>query len=1111
MTQTPADADLANRLARLSPEQRALLQRKLTERREAAMAAPDSAPAQQAPLAFAQLRFWFLHLLEPDQPAYNEWNAVRLRGPLDQGALARAIDALVQRHDALRTRVALRDEAPVQVIGPPAAGLLAVVDLAGLPAAAGAAEADRRLAAEAARPFDIEQGPLFRALLCRLSADEHILLLVFHHLIIDAWSAAVLYRELGALYRAHLHGEPAALPALPVQYADFARRQRDWLRGDAYARALSYWRRQLADCVPLQLPTDRPRPPKQTFSGAREPIALPAALVAALAALGRGTGASLFMVLLAALKTLLHRHGGQEDLVVGAPVAARTQRDLEGLIGCFTNTLALRTDCAGDPSFRTLLGRVRGTVLDALEHQDLPFEKLVEELQPDRDLSGTPLFNVLFVHNNTALDVDLFDGLETEPAAVDVTIARFDLTFSVQELPGRVDAYVDYNTDLFDAATIRRMAGHLQNLLAAVAEDPDRPLSALPLLGEAERRQLLLDWNATATDADTERCIHALIEAQAERTPDAVAVVFDRERLTYRELDERANRLAHHLRGLGVAPEAAVALCLERSADMLVGLLGILKAGGAYVPIDPEYPPERIGVMLEDGAPRVLLTQSSLLEVLPDTAARVVCLDQAWPAIAACPATRPDSGVGASNLAYVLYTSGSTGRPKGVEIEHHSAVALIEWSRRIYDDADIAGVFASTSICFDLSVFELFMPLARGGTVILGRNALHLASLPAAAEVTLINTVPSAMTELVRNAAVPAGVRVVNLAGEPLKNALVQQIYRETGVARVLNLYGPSEDTTYSTFEEIARGATAEPTIGRSIADTRAYILDGRRQPVPVGVIGELYLGGEGVARGYRNQPALTAERFIDSPFPRPPGAERGRPERLYATGDLARRLADGRIDFLGRRDHQVKLRGFRIELGEIEAVLARHPDVDEAAVVVREDRPGDRRLVAYVAGGAGLDGDLDATLRAALRRALPAYMVPAAFVRLDALPLTPNGKLDRGALPAPEAPRTDAGAGGAAPAGPVEEAVAAIWREVLGLDRVGSRDDFFALGGHSLLATQVISRCRNAFGLELPLLALFEERTVAGLAARVEQLRLARTLQQELSGGDGAREEIRL
>jgi len=789
------------------------------------------------------------------------------------------------------------------------------------------------------------------------------------------------------------------------------------------------------------------------------------------------------MAALAAFKVLLHRYTRQSDILVGTPIAGRTRAETEGLIGFFVNTLVMRTRLEGVESFRELLPQVRETALAAYNHQDLPFEQLVEALRPERNLSHSPLFQVMFALQNAPAETPALDGLDVDVREVETGTAKFDLNLSLTDDEDGLTAKFEYNTDLFDAATVRRMAANFETLLAAAAQDPDARVAELPLLAEAEHRQLR-EWNATGRDYPSGACLHQLFEAQAELTPDTTALIFEHERLTYRELNERANRLAHHLVALGVGPESRVGVLLGRRTELLVSLLAVMKAGGCYVPLDPAYPRERLAFMLVDAAAKVLLTSGDLSETVPAGNAHLLRLEHAHAEISRRPATTPRCEATPRNLAYLIYTSGSTGRPKAVSIEHRSAVTFSHWAHESFSAEELSGVLASTSVCFDLSVFELFVPLSCGGKVILCENALALPGLPAADEVTLVNTVPSAMTELVRQGSVPAGVKVVNLAGEALKRSLVDGVYETARVERVLNLYGPSEDTTYSTFTPVARDESGEPTIGRPLANTRVYIVDASLRPVPVGVPGELLIGGEGLARGYLGRPALTAERFIPDPF--------GAGERLYRTGDLARFLPDGEIEYLGRIDHQVKIRGFRIELGEIEAALLKHDSVREAVVVAREAAAGDLRLVAYLSG---VDGNVPAVpeLRAYLKETLPEHMIPSLFVALERLPLTPNGKVDRKALPAPEQSRPDTGEGYVAPRGPVEEMLAGIWSEVLGAERVGAEDNFFDLGGHSLLVTQVASRVRTAFGVELPLRALFENPTIAEAALALSALSKAK------------------
>ena len=1052
----------------------------------AAAARIERAPSDEAPpLSFAQQRLWILDQLSPGSPTYNVPLAVRLLGPFDPELFSRALSEVVRRHESLRTTFAVAVEQPVQVIHPPRPFALEVTDLAALPRAGRGACAVELAREEARRPFDLSAGPLLRAGLLRLAEDEHILLLTMHHIVSDGWSVGVLMRELSALYESFRAGSQSPLAELPVQYADFARWQRRWLDGEVLESQLAFWRKELAGDLPLlQLPTDRPRPAVQTYNGAARAALLPERLSEAVRALGRSEGVTLFMTLLAAFQVLLHRYTGQIDILVGAPVANRRRSELEQLIGFFVNTLVLRTEVTGGESFRELLGRVRETALRAYAHQDIPFEKLVEELQPQRSLSHTPLFQVMFVLENEPRQEAGPEGLTLRTLEAGAGTAKYDLTLSVEEGERGISVAFEYNTDLFDAKTVARMLGHFETLLEAVVADPDARVSRLPLLTADERRRLLVEWNETREARPARPCIHQLFEEQAARTPDATALVAGQERLSYRELNERAELLARYLRGLGVGPESLVGVLLGRSARMVVALLGVLKAGGAYVPLDPTYPRERLRFMLEDSGARVLLTEDDLQDSLPEQAGRVVCVDTDWDEIARGTGDEAAAddviGVTALNLAYLIYTSGSTGRPKGVAIEHGSAAVLLAWADGVFTDEECAGVLASTSVCFDLSVFELFVPLARGGKVIVAENALHLSRLAAAREVTLVNTVPSAMGELLRAGGLPPSVKTVNLAGEALQNRLVQSIYAQPRVERVYNLYGPSEDTTYSTFALMRRGGEYLPPIGRPVAGTRVYLLDAELQPVPVGVAGELYLGGAGLARGYLNRPALTAERFVPDPFSTEVGA------RLYRTGDLARYLPDSDIEYLGRADQQIKLRGFRIELGEIEAVLHSHTDVREAVVVAGKDARGDARLVAYIVARPGAKAGV-AEARAYMQGKLPHHMIPSAFVLLDALPLNSNGKVDRKALPGPEESNLMPGRRPhAAPRTQVEKELARVWRELLGVERVGLDDNFFELGGHSLTLTQLSSRIRANFQTDVVLVRLFDAPTLAGMAEAV-------------------------
>ncbi len=1046
------------------------------------------------PLSFPQERVWFLDQLTPGgNIAYNFQVTLYFEGPLHVGVLEETLTELVRRHEILRTSFPSVDGRPVQVIHPPAPVRLAVVDLRDVAEPEREDTAERIVAETLAVPFDVSRLPLIRWRLIQLDDDLHMLVQVEHHFVHDGWSYAVMLREVKALYSAFLRGEPSPLPELPVQYADFATWQREWLEGEPMQRLLGFWTQRLAGHpAPTEIPTDRPRPARATFRGDVQMFEIPSDLYMDLRQLSRRQGFTLYMTMLAGFFSVLNRYSGQEDVMIGTSNANRRAREIEGMIGMVVNTLILRGDLSGQPSFREIQGRVRDLTLEVYAHQDMPFERLVQELRPERQLGRNPLFQIMYNFHDAAVPDLEFGGLRVmrrvrgnRSAKVDlnvIVVPRGEQRVGMEERDEdrRAVLHWEYNTDLFDLATMRRLFGHFMNLLAGAARDPNVKLDDLPLLGEAEIAELLAGWSRGGPVPDgneREDRLHTLFEAQVERSPVAEALVCGHKRLSYAELNRRANRLAHHLRGLGAGPEAKVAIFLDRSTELVVAILATLKAGGAYVPLDPEYPAERVAFMLEDTAAPVLITRSALEARLPEHGARVVRVEE----VRALDESNPESGVEAGNLAYLIYTSGSTGRPKAVALEHRGAAAFVRWAKGEFTPAELAGVLAATSVCFDLSIFELFVPLAWGGKVILAANALALPTLPAAAEVTLVNTVPSAMAELVRRREVPASVRTVNLAGEPLRGALVREIYTTSAAERVLNLYGPSEDTTYSTWGLAPETTDMEPSIGRPLPGTQAYLVDRSLRPVPRGVAGELYLGGAGLARGYFRRPELTAERFVPDPWSDAPGG------RLYRTGDLARFRPDGEIEYLGRADHQVKLRGFRIELGEIETALGKVPGVRESVVVLRNGS-GDHRLVAYVGGE---EGDVPAAreLRELLARRLPSFMVPSDFVRLDRLPLTPSGKVDRRALPDPEPPRPEEAAVYVAPRDPVEETLAGIWTEVLGVQPVSVRDDFFDLGGHSLSAARVLSRVRDLLRVEVALPAVFERRTIERMAELISTL----------------------
>lgn len=1077
--------DMLQRRAKLSPAKRALLEKRLlgalTPPSES-QAIPRRPEPELVPLSFAQERLWFLAQLESGSPAYNRPLALRLTGSLNVAALEQSLSEILRRHEVLRATFRSVEGRPIQVITPARPLKSQVIDLSGLPPVERESQAMHLATEKAQRPFDLAQGPLLRVTLLRLDREEHVLLLVMHHIVFDGWSARVFIREIAALYKALSKGNPSPLPELPIQYADFAHWQREWLPGEVLEEQLAYWKKQFADAPPaLELPTDRPRPPIQTYHGARQSIVLSKTLSKALKELSQREEVTLFMTLLAAFETLLYRYTGQDDIVVGSPIANRNRAEVEELIGFFVNTLVLRLDLSGNPTFRQLLARTREVALGAYDHQDLPFEKLVQELQPERDLSRTPLFQAMFNLENIPHKAVEIQGLSISEFEFDSRVSQCDLSLEMVEKDTGLSCSLNCNTDLFDATTITRMLGHYQTLLEGVVANPDQPILSLPLLTEAERHQLLVEWNDTQADYPQDVCVHELFETQVERAPDAVAVVFENQRLTYRDLNARANQLAHYLQALGVGPEVLVGICVERSVEMIVGLLGILKAGGAYVPLDPTYPKERLAFMLKDTQTPVLLTQQHLLEELPEHGAAVVCLDTDWEAMARESDKEPISGTAPENLAYVIYTSGSTGRPKGTCIPHRGVVRLVRETNYVRLTSD--EVFLQFApISFDASTFEIWGSLLNGARlVIFPAHTPSLAELGQAIQRYQITTLWLTaglfhqMVEWYPKAF--RNVRQLLAGGDVLSVSHVELALQRLGDCQLINGYGPTENTTFTCCYPITDGSQigTSVSIGRPVANTQVYILGRDLNPVPIGVPGELYIGGDGLARGYLNLLDLTAERFIPHSFSTDPEA------RLYRTGDLARYLPDGNIEFLGRMDHQAKVRGFRVELGEIETVLGGHLAVREAVVLAREDQPGEKHLVAYVVPGPG-QAPAVSELRGFLKKKLPDYMVPSAFVFLDALPLTPSGKVDRRALPAPDRTRPDLKRAFVAPRDALGRQVTKVWEQVLRIQPIGVRDNFFDLGGHSMLAVRLLAQIEKTFGQKLPLVTLFQAPTVEQL-----------------------------
>jgi amino acid adenylation domain-containing protein len=1042
------------------------------------------------PLSFAQQRLWFIDQLEPYSSTYNIASALRLSGSLDVKALERALSEVITRHETLQTTFPTVDSQPVQLIAEPAPFLLPVVDLLQQMNDASADERQReatRLAQEEAqRPFDLSTGPLFRATLLKVEAEEHIALVTMHHIISDGWSIGILIREVATLYAAFSRGEASRLAPLAIQYADYAAWQREWLQGDVLEQQLSYWREHLAGAPPvLELPTDHPRPPVQSFRGARHRFSLNGELTQALTALSRREGATLFMTLLAAFKTLLYRYSEQESIVVGTPIAGRTEVETEELIGFFVNTLVLRTEINAEMSVREVIERVKEGALGGYGHQEVPFEKLVEEMAPERSLSHTPLFQVMFVMQNEPRTELEMSGVGVSAVGTQSGTAKFDVTMAITEAEGGLRGGIEYNTDIYEAETIERMAGHFERILESMVERPEQRVGEIEMLTEDEQHQLLVEWNETEQPLPTLLSVATLFEAQVERTPDAVAVVFEDEHLTYKELNGRANLLAHHLRAQGVGCESLVALSLPRSSELIVVLIGILKAGGAYLPLDAEYPQERLSFMLRDAAPSLLLTKRALLPAFASHDIPVVCIDDVANERA------NDKSVdnlpcvtNGDNLAYVMYTSGSTGQPKGTAVTHRNVVRLVYQARyAVMDSKQVFLQFAPIS--FDASTFEIWGCLLNGGRlVVMASEKPSLEELGRVISQTGVTTLwlTAGLFHLMVDERLEDLSKVEQLlaGGDVLSASHVRRYIEASRGRRLINGYGPTESTTFACCYEMteATGIGETVPIGRPINNTKAYVLDRNLRMVARGVVGELYLGGAGVARGYLHRPELTAERFVPDPFAREAGA------RLYRTGDRVRVLADGNIEYLGRRDGQVKVRGFRIELGEIEAVLAEHDSVREAVVVAGEGTGGgtDKRLVAYVVG-ARAEGINVGVLRGYVEGRLPQYMVPSVFVEMESLPLTPNGKVDRRALPEPEQSRPELESSFVAPETELEQIIAGIWREVLEVERVGVHDGFFDLGGHSLLLAQAHSRLRNTLNRDISMVDLFKYPTISALA----------------------------
>jgi len=1044
---------------------------------------PRAAKQGNVPLSFAQERIWFLQQLEPGTGAYNMATPVRLRGALNVAALEKAVNHIVARHEVLRTTFVAHNGEPRQVIASALNISPVTFDLTNLDPVEREAEADRLVSTIVVRPFDLARGPLLNVTLIRLTEGEHILLITTHHIIGDGWSMGVFFREFSAFYSAFATGKQLNLPELPIQYTDFAEWQRGWLQGDVLGKQLAYWHKRLSGKLPiLALPTDYPRPAVQTFRGNRCPAEVPASLLAEVNATGRREGVTLFMTLMAAFQTLLCRYTEQEDVIVGTPIAGRGRPETESMIGLFMNTLVLRTDLHGNPTFRELLHRVREEALEAYAHQDVPFGKLVAELQPERNLSYPPLFQVLFSLQNMPLPEVHLPGLVLTPVDVASSVSKVDFTLEAATTEAGLQFAIEYNTDLFTAARVRRMANSWRILLENIVASPDRRIGSFSLLSPEEHARIVQGWNETSAPYPTDKCIHQLFEAQVAASPEATAIVFQQEPLTYAEVNKRANCIACFLQQAGVGSETLVGILMDRSPAMIVALLGVLKAGAAYVPLDPAYPQQRIAFMIEDSGMRFVLTQSRLLEILAGTDVQAICVDNDWRRIEQAGEV-PIPTATSNSLAYLIYTSGSTGRPKGVQITHRAVVNFLESMRSEPGFTKSDVMLAVTTLSFDIAVLELCMPLMVGARMVIASretslDAAQLAQLLSSSGATVMQATPAMWRMLIEAGWMGnPGLKILS-GGEALAPDLAGQLLARC--SSLWNMYGPTETTIWSAIHRIAN--EKDPiVIGRPIANTQIHILDKCLNPVPIGVPGELHIGGDGLARGYWNRPELTAERFIPDPFSETPGV------RLYKTGDLARYLPDGTIECLGRVDHQVKIRGFRIELGEIETTLRQFPGVGDCVVIAREDAKNDKRLVGYFVPSRDPQPSVS-DLRSHLRQRLPDYMIPSAFVALGAIPRTPNGKVDRAALPAPDQARPELDTRFVAPRNEVETSVAEIWQRLLKVERVGRDDNFFDLGGHSLLMVQVHSALLKTLPTSLTILDLFRYPTVKSLAEFLSQ-----------------------
>lgn len=1050
------------------------------------------------PVSFAQRRLWFLAQLEPDSPAYNLPLAFRLKGQVNVQALKHSLNMLIERHEVLHTTFSMIESQPVQVVLPVMPARLSVIDLNDVPESSRENESRQLMAREAQKLFDLTRGPLLRSHLISSTEEDHILLLTMHHIVSDGWSLDTFCRELSTLYNGLVSGEPSSLPDLPIQYADFTIWQREWLQGEILETQLNYWRKKLAAAPSrLELITDYSRPTKTHHPGTKQSLKLTKKLTEDLSVLSQHEGVTMFMALLTAFNVLLYRHTGQNDILVGAPIANRNRTEIENLIGFFVNTMVLRTDLSGNPSFRELLGQVRDVCLEAYDHQDIPFEKLVEELQPERNPHQSPFFQTMFTFRNAPNQTPELSGLNVNRLDVDNGTAKFDVSFAAVKEKEALTVTAEYRTDLFKIDTIARLLGHYQELLCSVCADPDQPIDTLSIMTETERHQLLVEWNDTHADYPDTACLHNLFEAQVECTPDEIAIQDGSGKLTYNELNEKANQLAHHLKEYGVGPEVAVGICFERSLETVIAFLGILKAGGAYVPLDPMYPQERLNFILEDCQASVIVTQKGFMNIFSQNNIQIICLDTDWPTISLEQRENPANSANPHSLAYIIYTSGSTGNPKGVMIEHRSIVNVTEAMGHEFEIRPGDRVLQFFSISFDMSVCEIFSCLNRGGSLILRTDSWlssiqHFLQQCIDRRITVLS-LPTAFwhemcSALTTNAlTLPPPLRLIIIGGDRVHPEHWARWRRTTrGSVRLLYGYGPTEATIVTTVWELPQTADDELSrgeipIGFPIRNVQVLILDTSLQPVPIGVRGELYIGGINLARGYLNRPQLTREQFIPHPFSNDPDS------RLYKTGDLAIYLPDGNIEFAGRIDDQVKIRGFRIEANEIETVLGRHPQVNKAVVTAKTLESGDTNLIAYVVPYQETT-ETASELRRFLSDRLPKYMIPTRFVFLESFPLNPSGKVDRQALPLPDTTRSHEKEAFVAASDGLELHLTRIWESLLNIRPIGIRDNFFDMGGHSLLAVRLLTEVEKRMGIHLSVASLFQGPTIEKLAESIRR-----------------------